>query len=145
MSVTPQTTGQDTSFITLNSSTITSSWQTSSPSDVGSFQITITGTITTYTPSDHTASVTYFLTVTLHCDYSTEGNLIVVSASPTDKIYTVGATGSSITITKFTVTSNYCSEADIVYSMSVTPSVSGSSTTFITFDSSSQVVSWSTA
>jgi hypothetical protein len=50
-----------------------------------------------------------------------------------------------MTITEFTENSTLCTQADIVYSMIITPATVGTLTTFITFDPNTLVVSWSTA
>ena len=73
------------------------------------------------------------------CGASTETISIIASIPPSDQTYDVTGPFGSVTIAPFKVSSTYCSSTDTVYSMSVTPTAS-----FITFNSDTRVLSWTT-
>ena len=54
----------------------------------------------------------------------------------------LAAAATTITITQFTEDSIFCTSSDIVYSMTLTPTTTGTPTSFITFISTTRVVSW---
>ena len=54
----------------------------------------------------------------------------------------VGASTSSVMISEFTVESFFCSAADMVYSIVVTPPTGVTDTSFISFNSTTRIVAW---
>jgi hypothetical protein len=62
---------------------------------------------------------------------STETITITASVAPATQNYTVGAAGAFVSLNLFTEDSAACTTNDIYYSISVIPSTSGVSTTFI--------------
>lgn len=62
---------------------------------------------------------------------STETITITASAAPATQNYTVGAAAAFVSLNFFTEDSAACTTNDIYYSISVIPSTSGVSTTFI--------------
>jgi hypothetical protein len=78
MTVTPPSSGIQTSFITFTSAaSMTIGWQTTDNSQAGIYTVQITGTITA--ASIWTKSTTFTLTVVASCLYSTETILITGS------------------------------------------------------------------
>ena len=76
----------------------------------------------------------------------TSGVLLLTPTILLDKTYTWLAAAGSQTVTPFIVTSTspLCSASDIIYTISVTGSVGGS-TTFITFNPITMLVNWYSA
>ena len=72
---------------------------------------------------------------------------VAKSVAPINITYDLGsAINNKATVLPFSLTTNctYCTAADIVYSMTVTPLTAGQSILFITFNSSTMVIDWTT-
>jgi hypothetical protein len=83
MTVTPDTPGLSTSFITFTSSTRAVSWQTNNINQVGSYTIQITGKI--IAASTWLNSLTFVLTVNkADCSASVENNLVLTPSIAPD-------------------------------------------------------------
>ena len=77
------------------------------------------------------------------CSASPEA-INITASIPASQSYKVGEASASVPII-FTSDSIYCTQpTDIVYAMTVTPSPSGMLSNFITFDSTTRIVTWQT-
>ena len=115
-------------FITFIPTSRVVSWYTNSIPQVGTYTITITGKI--IAASIFTQATTFSLQV-YNCSTSTETIKITPSAAPATQSYTVGNTVAAVIVNLFSENSTACTSNDIVYTLSVTPSTSGNSTSFI--------------
>ena len=90
MNVTPTTSGQDSSFISYNSSSNTISWYTNFAKDAGVYSIQITGSITTsfvYTNSI-SASLT-LIVISAECLTSSEVMYLTPPVKPKNQVYII--------------------------------------------------------
>ena len=125
MTVTPPLGITTTSFISFNPSTRVVGWYTLSATQVGTYTITITGQITAVSNFTQSTSFTLFV---YNCANSPETITITPGTSPGAKTYTIGAAAASIVFAAFTENSAACTAADILYSITITPSTAGLST-----------------
>lgn len=102
-------------FITLDSSTRTISFYTSSNTDVGTYTITVTGQVTNLEGTFY-GSTSFTLVVTAGtCQTSTSP--IVIGGSMSDQTYTIGVSGIIVLTWIFTTNSAICDPSYIVYSI----------------------------
>lgn len=107
----------------------------------GTYNVTIVGTISA--ASTWTKQTSFKVTAIGACIVSTETNFLTASAAPSAQTYIIPNTGGNVVISSFSETSTYCTIADIKYSMAVTPPTTGIDTSFITFNTGTRNVAWS--
>ncbi len=131
------------SFITLDTINRKASWFSASNANVGTYTISITGTIRA--ASDWSSTTSFSLTITGTCIGATENIVIIPTNSTiTTMTYAVGNTPSSWNFSTFSVSgSTYCTEANLLYQVSVVPTAPDKSIVFITTNMTG--VSWSTS
>lgn len=98
MTVSQPVTVSNLSFITFTPDSRIVTWQTSASSQLGTYIITITGTITTIKTFTSTTSFNLFV---YDCLLSPETITIIVGAVPDAKSYTVGDAFESQIIARF--------------------------------------------
>jgi hypothetical protein len=139
MTVTP--TPNPSSFITFDPTTRAISLYAQTNTIVGTYNVTINGTISA--AFTWTKSISFKVTATGACIFSTESNSLTASAPPIAQTYIIPNVAGSVLVSSFSETSVYCTLNDIVYSMAVTPPVAGIDTSFITFTTANRKVAWS--
>lgn len=103
------------------------------------YTVTETGQITN-AASTYAKSTTFVLSV-YNCMTSTDTVVITPSTIAPITMSLITAASGAVTVAEFTQASLYCLQSDIVYSIT-TSANAGQSTTFITFSSSTRVISW---
>ena len=114
---------------------MTLSWMTTDYADIGSYSVTLTGTITSTSASDVLALPSFIVDVQANCFYSVDSSTLTSgTCAVPDTTYTVGDPTAFIDFSGFTETATYCDESDIVYSLDGAPA-------FLSVDSTNNQIS----
>ena len=119
---------------------MSASWYSTSNANIGTYTISITGTIKA--AQNWISTTSFLLTVTGTCQGATQNILISPTISTITTLpYAVGNIASSWNFSIFSVTgSKYCAEENLVYQVTVIPTATDTSVTFITTNTTG--VSW---
>ena len=119
---------------------MSASWYSTSNANIGTYTISITGTVKA--AQNWISTTSFLLTVTGTCQGATQNILISPTISTITTLpYAVGNIASSWNFSIFSVTgSKYCTEENLVYQVTVIPTATDTSVTFITTNTTG--VSW---